>query len=95
MMMPLLGVVRATALRAEKSKMTRRTDASLMLAALAGMGALTGVPQAEPKNKKPVFTEAELSYVRSLDKKEKKRAVDDLKKKYAEVLNGATTDDRD
>lgn len=54
-------------------------------AAMLGAGLTFGVPKSarvsDPKEG-PVFTDEELAWIRSLPKKEKKRAVEQLKEKY-------------
>lgn len=51
------------------------------------VNSLGGLPMPKAKKKKRQFTDEELAYVRSLPKKEKAKAVAELKAKYAKAKN--------
>jgi hypothetical protein len=67
--------------------MTKRLALTAALAATLGSDGLDALlpRRREPREPKPDFTDEELAYVRSLPKKERKRAVEALKAKYRRV----------
>jgi hypothetical protein len=54
----------------------------IFLTALTGTTSIE-IPPVIRKSDKPQFTEEELTYIRSLGRKEKKRAVNELRRQYA------------